>query len=111
MCPQPTLLSCSTQRAIWLFWLPFLTAFLVSCWIGLTKSGRSETPRLVLTNETIQLGRGLSGEIVGGTVELTNNGRALLEISVFDTGCGCSSVQLSKNRIRPGEKALLAITV
>jgi hypothetical protein len=59
----------------------------------------------------LHLGQGLPGEELTATFPLMNRGNAPLSIEKVEAGCACSSLDLSRKTIPPGEEAVLKVAV
>jgi hypothetical protein len=65
----------------------------------------------VLDSDTCDFGAVYLDEDNDRTFEIRNEGTADLEIGKIYSSCGCASVELSRNRVPPGEAAELTVRV
>lgn len=75
----------------------------------LTEDELRNAPRLSIDNTVLDLGK-IGKKKKTGTINLENVGKSELDISSLQMFTAGLSVQLSKSKLRPGEKATLKIT-
>lgn len=75
----------------------------------MTEDELRNAPRLSIDNTTLDLGK-LGKKKKTGTINLENIGKSELDISSLQMFTAGLSVQLSKSKLHPGEKATLKIT-
>ena len=74
---------------------------------GLGVSSLLAEPRIVCDQPTIDFGSRDASEVVSHTFELKNTGTSDLVISAVRPACGCTTAQLDKSVIPPGETSKL----
>lgn len=67
------------------------------------KRDYKKAPRIVFTNEKIQMGKVKSGAVTKKNTDITNEGKTDLIIRRIDTDCSCALIAPSKFIIAPGE--------
>jgi hypothetical protein len=67
-------------------------------------------PKIVVESEHIDLGTVVKGELADKVVYISNEGDEDLVIKSVFVSCGCTSADISSNRIAPGKKAELKIS-
>lgn len=67
-------------------------------------------PRIEISPQSFDFGDIQYGQVVEYTFKLKNTGQALLEIKRVSTSCGCTSAEVSKEEIGPGEEIDLLVT-
>jgi hypothetical protein len=72
---------------------------------------RGGPPRLLVPSSPLDLGQGLPGEELTGSVVLKNSGGELLRIERMEAGCGCALLNLSESAIAPGAEVHLQVIV
>ncbi len=67
-------------------------------------------PEIEITPKSFDFGEIEYGEIVKYTFKVRNLGEEVLEIKRVATSCGCTTAEVTKDRIVPGEEADLNVT-
>jgi hypothetical protein len=75
-------------------------------WFGLAGS-----PRILLSNPRLDLGAGIPGETLAGSIPIKNDGNEPLVIKNVQATCGCSTFALPKREIAPGESVEMEMGV
>jgi hypothetical protein len=83
--------------------LVFLFLTIVSCY-------SRKKPELLLSVENYDFGNVKKDSVYKGSVIITNSGNATLFIENTNSGCGCTSVNISKNTILSKDTCLLTFT-
>ena len=68
-------------------------------------------PRLLVPESPLDLGQGLPGDELWGSVPLRNGGGQLLRIERIEAGRGCVSISLREPAIAPGTEGQLQVTL
>lgn len=76
----------------------------------LTEEQMRNAPKLRMENTTLDLGKFGGKKKKSGTITLENIGKSELDISSLQMFTAGLSVQLSKTRLKPGDKATLKVT-
>lgn len=76
----------------------------------MTAGQLAEAPRLGIDDATHDFGSIKEGQKVNAEFILTNNGKSELNIRTTKSSCSCTSVDLSKENLQPGESATLKVT-
>ena len=102
-----------TQSSIYLGMFPgeiSVSAVILPDFDHLTDAQRANAPKMVLSDEKIDLGRFDGKDKKKGVLEITNTGKSTLKVrslQMFTTGL---EVALNKTQIEPGETAKLKVT-
>lgn len=67
-------------------------------------------PRIQVEPTTFDFGRVETGRVVEHRFAVENIGSKVLEITRVSTSCGCTSAEVDKEKLAPGEKAELLVT-
>jgi len=88
---------------------------LVSCNSGTKKtlptekSDESGVAKFVFSEEIHNFGTLKAGEVVSFTFVFKNEGTKTLNITGFDSGCGCTEVHISNKNIEPGQEGQIEV--
>jgi hypothetical protein len=88
------------QRRV-LIGIGLTTILLASCTGG--------TPELVLGDTEVDLGEVVNGEVLTIEIPIQNTGDKELVIEAVTTSCGCTSAEVTPERIAPGGEGVLHI--
>ena len=86
--------------------IPLLTLAILA--VACTPVG--QPGRIELSETEFNLGTVPNTEPVSQTFQVRNAGQGTLEITGVSTSCGCTTAQVNKNRLGPGETAALTVT-
>ena len=75
--------------------------------VVLSAVGVLAAPQITVDNAVYEFGTVLEGVVVTHTFVLTNNGGGTLAISSVRTSCGCTTTDLAKKDLAPGESVNL----
>jgi len=73
------------------------------------KSAESGTAKFVFSEEIHNFGSLNAGEIVSYTFIFRNEGTKTLNITGFDSGCGCTEVKIENKSIAPGQEGEIEV--
>jgi hypothetical protein len=71
----------------------------------------SKSPGLVMEFSALDLGRTKQGNSLTGNVRLKNSGKKELTLHALQPNCSCLLVQADKLKMKPGEEAVVKITL
>jgi hypothetical protein len=66
-------------------------------------------PQIAITENSLNLGEVVNGEVVTREITVQNVGQADLDIASITTSCGCTKATLEPMTIAPGERGTLHI--
>jgi len=90
--------------------------FLGSCHSGTqkttpaAKSDETGIARFVFSEEIHNFGSVKAGEIVVFSFVFKNEGTKTLTITGFDSGCGCTEVNIPSKSVAPGQEGIIEVT-
>ncbi len=70
----------------------------------------ANSPRISLSQKSVDYGKAKKGTMVTKEVTITNNGKKPLVIRKLKPTCSCVTAEISKEEIKPGKSAKLKIT-
>jgi hypothetical protein len=90
--------------------LRVITSLLVLIVVGAACTPVVQPGRIELSETEFDLGTVLNTKPVSQTFQVRNAGQGTLEITGVSTSCGCTTAQVDKDRLGPGETANLTVT-
>ena len=98
------------KKAILIFFLAALGIVIYGYFKSVPPGQDNENaPKIEITPESYDFGDIKYGDIVNYAFEVKNSGKGVLEIKRVATSCACTTAQISKEKINPGEKVLLEV--
>ena len=87
-----------------------ITSLFVLILIGAACAPLEQPGRIELGETEFDLGTVSNTETVSHTLQVRNTGQGTLEITGVPTSCGCTTAQVDRDRLGPGETANLTVT-
>jgi len=85
-------------------------AFLEEYFPPLSAEEQAQAPKLVIKNPSHNFGEIANGTTVSHDFVITNTGQKELNIRLVRASCGCTTPELEKNNLKPGESGIIKIT-
>lgn len=92
--------------------LAVIAALVIAGYLKATPPPDNQTqdgPKIEISPASFDFGQIEFGKIVETKFTVKNNGNQLLEIKRVATSCGCTTAKISKEKIDPGESAVLLV--
>ena len=88
-----------------------VVAFLEEYFTPLSADELAQAPKLKIENPIHNFGKIAYGASVSHDFVITNTGQKDLNIRMARTSCGCTTPELQKNNLKPGESTLIKVTL